>query len=84
MSLMNAQFGKLLRFYALKHAREALAPTEQVEQAKLTQLTFDRTYTEDEILGWKVKELKAALKGAGLPVSGLKKVLQQRALENLL
>ena len=42
------------------------------------------TYTEDEILGWKVKELKAALKGAGLPVSGLKKVLQQRALENLL
>ncbi|WZN66665.1 SAP domain-containing protein [Chloropicon roscoffensis] len=42
------------------------------------------TYTEDEILGWKVKELKAALKGAGLPVSGVKKVLQQRALENLL
>jgi hypothetical protein len=41
MSLMNAEFGKLLRFYALKHAREALSQTEQVEQAKLTQLTFE-------------------------------------------
>merc|ERR1712050_232782 len=34
MSLMNSEFGKLLRFYALKHAREALSPTEQVEHAK--------------------------------------------------
>ena len=41
MSLMNAEFGKLLRFYALKHAREALSQTEQVEQAKLMQLTFE-------------------------------------------
>ena len=41
MSLVNADFGKLLRFYALKHAREALSPTEQVEQAKLTQLTYE-------------------------------------------
>ena len=41
MSLMNSKFGKLLRFYALKHAREALSPTEQVEKAKLTQLTFE-------------------------------------------
>ena len=41
MSLMNGKFGKLLRFYALKHAREALSPTEQVEKAKLTQLTFE-------------------------------------------
>ena len=39
MSLMNAQFGKLLRFYALKHA--CLSQTEQVEQATLTQLTFE-------------------------------------------
>ena len=41
MALMNAEFGKLLRFYALKHAREALSPTEQVEQATLTQLNFE-------------------------------------------
>lgn len=41
MSLMNSEFGKLLRFYALKHAREALSPTEQVEQAKMTQLTYE-------------------------------------------
>ena len=39
MSLMNAQFGKLLRFYALKHA--ALSPTELVEEATVTQLTFE-------------------------------------------
>ena len=38
MSLMNRDFGKLLRFYALKHAREALSPTEQVVDAKMTQL----------------------------------------------
>ena len=41
MSLMNAEFGKLLRFYALKHAREALTPTEQVEHAAMTQLTYE-------------------------------------------
>lgn len=41
MSLMNAEFGKLLRFYALKHARDALSPTEQVENAKMAQLTFE-------------------------------------------
>ena len=41
MGLMNQNFGKLLRFYALKHAREALSPTEQVEHAKMSQLTFE-------------------------------------------
>ena len=45
MSLMNAQFGKLLRFYALKHSRlersRFLSPTETVEQSKITQLTFE-------------------------------------------
>lgn len=41
MSLMNAEFGKLLRFYALKHAGEALSPTEQVEEARMTQITYE-------------------------------------------
>mmetsp|Transcript_31206 Transcript_31206/g.104248 ORF Transcript_31206/g.104248 Transcript_31206/m.104248 type:complete len:359 (+) Transcript_31206:509-1585(+) len=41
MALMNADFGKLLRFYALKYATDALAPTEQVEQATMTQLNFE-------------------------------------------
>ena len=41
MSFMNGEFQKLLRFYALKHAREALSPTEQVDAAKMTQLTFE-------------------------------------------
>ena len=41
MGLMNEKFGKLLRFYALKHARSALSPTEQVERATMSQLTFE-------------------------------------------
>ena len=45
MSLMNGQFGKLLRFYALKHSRlepsRWLSPTETVEQCRLTQLTYE-------------------------------------------
>lgn len=41
MSLMNAQFGKLLKYYALRHASQALSPLEQVERAHLTQLTFE-------------------------------------------
>jgi hypothetical protein len=41
MSLMNAEFGRLLKFYALSQASEALSPTEEVEKARLTQLTFE-------------------------------------------
>ena len=33
--------GRLLKFYALRQASEALAPTEEVEKARLTQLTFE-------------------------------------------
>mmetsp|Transcript_35533 Transcript_35533/g.86356 ORF Transcript_35533/g.86356 Transcript_35533/m.86356 type:complete len:264 (+) Transcript_35533:67-858(+) len=41
MALMNAEFGKLLKYYALRHAKDALSPTEEVERAHLTQLTFE-------------------------------------------
>jgi len=41
MLLMNTEFGRLLKFYAIKHASEALSPTEQVERATVTQLTFE-------------------------------------------
>jgi len=40
MSLMNSEFERHLRYYALKYAAEALAPTETVEMARLTQITF--------------------------------------------
>ena len=32
---------RLLKFYALSQASEALSPTEEVEKARLTQLTFE-------------------------------------------
>ena len=41
MALINAQFSKLLRFYALRHARDAFEPTEQLSKATLTQLNFE-------------------------------------------
>ena len=41
MALMNAQFGRLLKYYALRLAREAFAPSEQLERATLTQLNFE-------------------------------------------
>ncbi|QDZ25035.1 hypothetical protein HOP50_15g75780 [Chloropicon primus] len=57
---------------------------EEEEEAVSQAEAESETYTEEEIMSWKVKELKVALKKAGKPVSGVKKVLQQRALENLL
>ncbi|UPR01900.1 SAP domain-containing protein [Chloropicon primus] len=41
-------------------------------------------YTKETIMAWRVVDLRAALKKAGLSTTGLKKVLQERALENLL
>ena len=41
MTLMNSEFGRLLKFYCRVHAGEALSPTEEVEKARLTQLTFE-------------------------------------------
>jgi hypothetical protein len=41
MSLMNTEFGRLLKFYALRHAHDALSDTEELERARLTQLTFN-------------------------------------------
>uniref|UniRef100_A0A7S0P4H7 Uncharacterized protein n=1 Tax=Calcidiscus leptoporus TaxID=127549 RepID=A0A7S0P4H7_9EUKA len=55
---MNAQFGTLLKFYALRHARDAFAPTEELERATLTQLNFEGLSLEcdtivfgDQVLG---------------------------------
>jgi len=41
MSLMNSEFSRMVKFYALRHASEAIAPMEEVERARLTQLTFE-------------------------------------------
>jgi len=41
MSLMNAEFAKLLKLYALSHAKEAFSVGEELEGAKLIQLTFE-------------------------------------------
>ncbi|KAL3909452.1 MAG: hypothetical protein SGPRY_009422 [Prymnesium sp.] len=41
MGLMNTNFHKLLKYYALRHAKDAFSPTEEVEAARLTQLTFE-------------------------------------------
>ena len=41
MSLMNAEFGRLLKFYALTQGSDALSPYEEVEKASMTQLTFE-------------------------------------------
>ena len=41
MQLMNSQFAKLLKYYALRHARDAFSPSEELLQATLTQLTFE-------------------------------------------
>ena len=50
MAFMNAQFGKLLKFYALRQAREAFSPTEECERARLTQLNFDGLSLELETI----------------------------------
>jgi hypothetical protein len=36
-----SRWRRLLKYYALRHAREALSPTEEVDKARLTQLTFE-------------------------------------------
>ena len=47
---MNAQFGKLVKFYALRHAAEAFEPTEHLEKATLTQLTYEGLSLECETI----------------------------------
>ena len=32
---------RLLKFYALRHLREELSPTEEVDKARMTQVTFE-------------------------------------------
>ena len=48
MALLNAQHGSLLKYYAVRHAREAFAPTEEVLSARMTQLTFEGLSLEVE------------------------------------
>ena len=40
MKLMNSEYQRLLKFYTLYHARDALSPTEEVESATMVQLTY--------------------------------------------
>ena len=40
MTLMNSEFSRLLKFYALKYAGDAIGPTEELESVRLTQLTY--------------------------------------------
>ena len=44
------ELSHLLKYYALRHGREAFSPTEQLETAKLTQLTFEGLSLEVETL----------------------------------
>ena len=62
MALMNRQFGKLLKFYALRHLRDAFAPTEQLEKATLTQLNFEGLSLECETILLSDEELGGVLK----------------------
>ena len=41
MAFLNAEHRKLLRYCALRHARGAFEPMEQLESARLTQLNFE-------------------------------------------
>jgi len=62
MALMNRQFGKLLKFYALRHLRDAFAPTEQLEKATLSQLNFEGLSLECETILLGDEELGGVLK----------------------
>jgi len=50
MRYLNGELSHLLKYYALRHGREAFSPTEQLEKAKLTQLTFEGLSLEVETL----------------------------------
>ena len=41
MRYLNGEQGHLLKYYALRHGRSAFSPTEQLERARLTQLTYE-------------------------------------------
>lgn len=41
MLLMNSAYSGLLKYYALVHAPESIGDTEELEKARLTQLTFE-------------------------------------------
>ena len=65
----------------------AAAPSEkstELVEKTVKEKTATAEYTEEQIMSWRVVDLRAALKKAGLSTTGLKKVLQERALENLL
>lgn len=67
--------------------RLAAAPSEkstELVEKTVKEKTATVEYTEEQIMSWRVVDLRAALKKAGLSTTGLKKVLQERALENLL
>ena len=50
MRYLNGELSHLLKYYALRHGREAFSPTEQLETARLTQLTFEGISLEVETL----------------------------------
>ena len=51
MRYLNGEQGGLLKYYALRHGRAAFSPTEQLERARLTQLTYEGLSLEVEGLG---------------------------------